>query len=298
MNSFQLTCFLTVAETLSFARSAERLSVTQPAVTHQIRSLETELGVTLFNRNTHSVELTKAGYMLIDDARTMVNTSLRIQKRFENMQEQEFPELRIGCHSDGYLLNLSEILREFSKVYPDVHVSIRMAASQSHLYRMLEEDKVDIVLALRENQDKKNGKWTYKELTKTPVVCICAADHPYSAYPSVNRGNLDQTKLIIYEPTKASFFSAQIWSELMSGRKPEDLYFCESASAAIMLAEAGYGIFPMPEIFIPDYPASLTAVPMEGIENISFGMYYISLKISVHLDVFCKLLQKYFSQIY
>lgn len=124
MNSFQLTCFLTVAETLSFARSAERLSVTQPAVTHQIRSLETELGVTLFNRNTHSVELTKAGYMLIDDARTMVNTSLRIQKRFENMQEQEFPELRIGCHSDGYLLNLSEILREFSKVYPDVHVSI------------------------------------------------------------------------------------------------------------------------------------------------------------------------------
>ena len=44
MNTFQLSCFLAVADTLSFARAAERLNITQPAVTHQIRSLETELG--------------------------------------------------------------------------------------------------------------------------------------------------------------------------------------------------------------------------------------------------------------
>ena len=43
MNTFQLTCFLTVAETLSFAKAARQLSITQPAVTHQIRSLEEEL---------------------------------------------------------------------------------------------------------------------------------------------------------------------------------------------------------------------------------------------------------------
>ena len=58
MNTFQLTCFMTVAETLNFARAAERLNITQPAVTHQIRSLEEELEVKLFKRTTRLVELT------------------------------------------------------------------------------------------------------------------------------------------------------------------------------------------------------------------------------------------------
>ena len=60
MNTFQLSCFLQVAETLNFARAAEILHVTQPAVTQQIRSLEKELGVPLFHRTTRSVKLTQA----------------------------------------------------------------------------------------------------------------------------------------------------------------------------------------------------------------------------------------------
>ena len=68
MNTFQLTCFMTVAETLNFARAAERLNITQPAVTHQIRSLEEELEVKLFKRTTRLVELTPSGYLFINDA--------------------------------------------------------------------------------------------------------------------------------------------------------------------------------------------------------------------------------------
>ena len=60
VNTFQLSCFLQVAETLNFARAAEILHVTQPAVTQQIRSLEKELGVPLFHRTTRSVKLTQA----------------------------------------------------------------------------------------------------------------------------------------------------------------------------------------------------------------------------------------------
>lgn len=48
MNTFQLTCFLTVAETLNFLKAADWLNITQPAITHQIRSLEEELNVKLF----------------------------------------------------------------------------------------------------------------------------------------------------------------------------------------------------------------------------------------------------------
>lgn len=58
MNTVQLECYMAVAENLNFARAAEQLHITQPAVTHQINSLETELDVKLFKRTTRTVELT------------------------------------------------------------------------------------------------------------------------------------------------------------------------------------------------------------------------------------------------
>ena len=72
MNTFQLECFLAVAENLNFARAAEQLNITQPAVTHQIRSLEQELNTKLFHRTTRSVSLTSAGILLMDDARQIL----------------------------------------------------------------------------------------------------------------------------------------------------------------------------------------------------------------------------------
>ena len=61
LNTSQIRAFLTVAQTLSYIRAAELLYTTQPVVSYQIKALETELGVTLFNRTHRSVELTAAG---------------------------------------------------------------------------------------------------------------------------------------------------------------------------------------------------------------------------------------------
>ena len=61
MNTVQLECFITVAEHLNFSRASEILRITQPAVSHQIRTLEGELGVKLFRRTSKSVALTTEG---------------------------------------------------------------------------------------------------------------------------------------------------------------------------------------------------------------------------------------------
>lgn len=88
MNTFQLTCFLTVAETLSFARAAELLHVTQPAVTHQIKVLEQELGVQLFFRSTRSVLLTTEGKLFLGDAKSIVAMEKLAKSRFERPQTE------------------------------------------------------------------------------------------------------------------------------------------------------------------------------------------------------------------
>ena len=65
MNTQQLECFTTLAKTLNYAKTAEQLSMSQPAVSRQIQSLETELGAQLFNRTTRSVSLTQVGFQFL-----------------------------------------------------------------------------------------------------------------------------------------------------------------------------------------------------------------------------------------
>ena len=89
MNVFQMECFLAVAENLNFARAAEQLHVTQPAVTQQIHALERELNVKLFTRTTRTVKLTEQGRTFINDAQQMVAISERAKKRFETFSDDE-----------------------------------------------------------------------------------------------------------------------------------------------------------------------------------------------------------------
>ena len=111
MTIFQMECFVAVAENLSFARAAEQLHVTQPAVTQQIHSLEKELNVRLLNRSTRSVKLTEEGKIFLQDARQIVEISARARKRFENPDSRKIRPLTLGCYSFAGLFQLSDILK-------------------------------------------------------------------------------------------------------------------------------------------------------------------------------------------
>lgn len=170
MNTFQLTCFLAVAETLSFARAAEQLHVTQPAVTQQIKSLEKELNVKLFRRNTRTVRMTMAGSAFLEDARHIVSLSRRAVKRFEHPYAQEVQLLSLGCHSYTHLFLLPDALRRLSLIYPNLHPRLQVVPFQ-HLYRLLEEDDVEAVIGFRE-PDSRKVPGVYRELKKIPIICL------------------------------------------------------------------------------------------------------------------------------
>lgn len=72
MNTTQLECFTTLANTLNYMRAAEELNMTQPAVSRQIQSLEQELGTQLFHRTTRTVSLTQVGAQFLPEAQSML----------------------------------------------------------------------------------------------------------------------------------------------------------------------------------------------------------------------------------
>lgn len=86
MNTTQLECFLEVANCLNFSRAAEHLSITQPAVSHQINTLESELGVKLFQRTSKSVRLTQEGFMFTQYAGEILKMSILSKARVKEFQ--------------------------------------------------------------------------------------------------------------------------------------------------------------------------------------------------------------------
>lgn len=289
MNIFQLICFLTVADTLSFARAAEELNVTQPAVTHQIHTLESELNVKLFRRTTRVVKLTLEGKMFMEDARNMVAIARRAKKRFENMTDYVASYLSIGCQSYSQLFTLSDIFRKLAAVYPAVHPQIQVVPFL-HLYRLLEEEEVDVIVGFKE-ADTRKVAGTYKEVCKVPVSCVCSADHPLAEHTGISIKELAGEKLIVCDPMKIPSAISSLQGQIIGSRTPGDLYFCESIEAVITLVQAGFGAAILPDFFIPS-SNSFVRIPVEDMEELSYGVYYKSLQGNEILRTFIGLLEE------
>ncbi|MFZ4760376.1 MAG: LysR substrate-binding domain-containing protein [Burkholderiaceae bacterium] len=98
-----LGCFVAVAEELSFARAARRLSLSQPPLTKRIQGLEEQLDTQLLDRTTRRVRLTRAGAVLLEEARRLFAQSEAMQRAVRRVHETESGTLRIGFISSAFV---------------------------------------------------------------------------------------------------------------------------------------------------------------------------------------------------
>jgi DNA-binding transcriptional LysR family regulator len=133
----RLTVFRAVARHLSFSRAADELNMSQPAVSKHLRLLEAELGVRLFQRLGHRVELTDAGRILADYAQrvsVLTEEARRVLGEIEGLQRGY---LRIGASSTPGLYLLPEVLARFQKKYRDIEITLVVTNSADVTRRVL-----------------------------------------------------------------------------------------------------------------------------------------------------------------
>lgn len=273
MNTMQLTCFLAVAETLSFVRAAERLHVTQPAVTQQIHSLEAELNLRLFRRTTRTVELTQAGLLFLGDAKAMVDIFERAKKRAEHAVTDAREPFVIGCHSNEDILHLTHTLERMKAHGSNLYPIFRVVPFQ-HLYQRLNEEAVDVVLAFWEGELKKTIH--YQELAQIPVVGMAKEGTSAAERAALQLCDLKQGPLIVLDPQKCPEGYRKLLHRVLEDRSPLDVYFCDAAEAATALARAGYGVAVLPD-FAQDRHPSLHYLPITDAAPLSYGVYYKTL---------------------
>jgi DNA-binding transcriptional LysR family regulator len=119
-----LRYFVAVAEELHFGRAAERLHIAQPPLSQQIRQLEAEVGVALFERTSRRVRLTEAGQVFLEEVRPLLDGVGRAAERARRAGRGEVGWLSVGfVASAGYGV-LPDILRRFHERYPEVELSL------------------------------------------------------------------------------------------------------------------------------------------------------------------------------
>ncbi len=292
MNTFQLECFLTVAETLNFAKAAQILNITQPAVTKQIKSLEDELNVRLFKRSTRSVELTAEGRLLINDAETIIQTSNRAKRRFMGSREEVIP-LSVGIRLTSHLKLLIKPLRELMARYENCRPGFTVETT-SKLLRELYDEKLDMFLDI-ETMVTDYDSICFKELFKERIFCVCTDKFPVYDMETVTCEQLrqfDRYPIIFMSAPKTQKEVTEGETALIGSRSETMVRFCTTSEELSLLAQAGCGMAIMPEMILPDN-SSVRKIPIVDCPEISFGIYHKSSVSNEAARSFVEILKKY-----
>lgn len=270
MNTVQLEAFMAVAETLSFARASVRVNVTQPAVTQQIHALENELGVRLFNRDTHSVTLTDEGLMFINDARGILEIAHRAKDRFSAPGEADRRDFLIGLHSTLEAPLLATVLSRLRQEVEGLHPIFRIIPF-AHLYRQLAEGGLDVVLSFAEDEAMRT--LVYKEVDRPCLMAVVPKTHPLSRRRKLKVRDLEGERLIIQTPPHCPRAVTRLQLDLFKDRLPGSMMPAESGEAVATLALAGFGIGILASPFTPP-DGRISYIPLEGGEGLSYGIFH------------------------
>jgi LysR family transcriptional regulator, benzoate and cis,cis-muconate-responsive activator of ben and cat genes len=185
--------FVVLAEELHFGRAAERLDITQPALSQQIKRLELQLGVRLFARTRARVDLTEAGAAVLAPARVAVDAAATIDELARGFRRGELGELRLGI-SPGAHYMAQTLLSEFARRRPKVRVRATQDNSGA-LAAQIVSGQLEVALGFC---TARTSGVLREPLLDEPAVVAVAAGHPLAKRGAVTLRELsDQTFALV-----------------------------------------------------------------------------------------------------
>jgi DNA-binding transcriptional LysR family regulator len=177
MDTRQLAAFCAVVERKSFSQAAERLGVTQPAVSLQVRSLEKRLGRRLLDRSGRRVEPTEAGLALYRGAQRMIAVEGQLLEELETGEEGELGgTLEVGASTGPGSTVVPVLLCEFQRANPGVAISLSISDTQTVVDRVAgRELELGVVGAARRHRGV-----TFEPFFRDEVVLACPPDHRFA----------------------------------------------------------------------------------------------------------------------
>lgn len=190
----QLQLFLAAAEEGSITAAAKRMHLTQPALSRQVKALEEELGVELFTRGAHSVNLTPAGKTLQEEGGKLLERAARVVKQVRATAEDGEP-LRIGYAPSLAGSLLGHALERFSQIHPRVRVQLSDLSS-SEMRDGLIQGTLDVVVTVPWEGDAQSVRWT--TIRRHRMGLALPETHALAKKKKIPLADLDGQRLLLY----------------------------------------------------------------------------------------------------
>ena len=217
---------IAVSEEGSFSRAAQRLFISQPALSQSIRKAEAEMGAALFMRDTHTVRLTAAGELLVREGRELLRQREDLKNRIAGLSAARKETIRFGISPFYSKYYLPVVLPYFSQYFPAVKLKIKEEISVE-LEQMVIDDQLDFCFVPLKPQ---NPRLTYEVIYMEEILLAVPPGHPVKMYatpsptlPYIDLRHLEEEPFIALKPVQ-KFNSMSVSLCDQAGFKPRIVY--------------------------------------------------------------------------
>ena len=238
-----LRSFLVLGQELHFAKAAEKLFITQSALTKQLKQLEAELGVLLLNRTKRQVSLTAAGNYLMDEAEFILNHVDNVVSATKRKAEGEEGEIRIGFVGSAMQNVIPSLLEQMNQKHPAIHASLEELNNKEQI-SALTHDKLDIAFVRLESVRK---GLAHKVVYEDSFSLVVPKFGTVNSENFISLSQFSQEQFILF----SNDYSQEYYDNVMSifedhGFEPKVSYRSVQANSIFRLVEKGLGVAIVP----------------------------------------------------
>lgn len=233
-----LRYFIAAAEEENVSRAAVKLRVSQPGISRQIRDLEEEIGVQLFERGAKSLKLTEAGSAFLTEAKAVLDRAEEAVKLARGVARGERGEIHVGYAPSLTVELLPSALHSFHNVAPGVHVKLHDLSSEE-MMRGVREGKLHLSLVAQPEKEALHGL-KYEPLQSYPICVGVPPNHKLARAKEVKLEQIANEPLVAYARADYPEYHAML-KELFASANAKPRVAEEHDSAPSLIAAAGIG---------------------------------------------------------
>ncbi|KGR86205.1 LysR family transcriptional regulator [Lysinibacillus odysseyi] len=255
MNLFQIEVFIKVVDEGNFTRAGEQLGMTQSGISHNISSLESELGIVLLNRGRNGISLTDSGERIIRNMRNIISEAESIKQETASILGIEKGRIRVGSFSSFSSKMLPRIMSAFRKEFKGIEVEF-YEGSYQQITRWVEEGKVDVGFTSLNNS---TANLEYISLVNDKFVIILPNNHHLKEFEQINVKDIQGEDFIM--PRSGCEISIKTFLK-EHDVSPNVQFSVADNQTIIAMVREGLGITIIPELALPDDLQGATVKPL------------------------------------
>jgi DNA-binding transcriptional LysR family regulator len=264
-----LRYFVAVAEELHFRRAAERLHMSQPPLSEQIRHLENEFGVRLLERSRRGVEMTAAGETFLRQALSVLESVDRAVDQTRRVARGEVGQVFVGFVPSAMDGSLPEILRQQRARYPEVELELR-EMSTSHQIEALRAGRIDAGFI---RPPVEHDGLEVEVIQREAIVVVLPSNHPLAQRQEIHPGDLRGETLIVIARAEAPGLHLSLADAIVQIAGPRTVKEVTRAQTALGLVVAGLGVSLL--------PASVASSHRDGLTFVQFAQGEPAIELAI-----------------